>query len=344
VLLVGIGLAAIYSSSTKQEDFLNFKKQIIFFAAGFILMIATSFFDWRGLRDNSYFILVFYFICILLLIGLFFFAPVTRGIRAWYKLGPFSFDPIEFTKIVLIILLAKYFSIRHVEMYKLRHILFSGFYVLLPTVLIFKQPNLGSALILIALWFGVLIVSGIKLRHFLVLLLCLILISVLGWQFFLKGYQKERITSFLNPQVDPLGASWSQTQAKIAVGSGGLFGQGFGKGSQARSGFLPEPHTDFIFAAVAEEFGLMGVSIIFLLFLILIWRIIKIALTAKSNFPRLFAVGFGIVLISQISVNIGMNLGLLPVIGVALPFISYGGSGLIADFLGLGILQSIKTH
>jgi rod shape determining protein RodA len=296
------------------------------------------------LRENSYFILLLYFISLLLLFGLFFFAPVTRGIKAWYKLGPISFDPIELTKIVLIILLAKYFSMRHVEMYKMRHILLSGFYILLPSILIFRQPNLGSALILLALWFGVLIVSGIKVRHFLILVFCGLLVLIISWSFILKDYQKDRVISFLYPQVDPLGASWSQNQAKIAIGSGGLLGQGFGKGSQARYGFLPEPHTDFIFAAVAEEFGLAGVSAIFLLFILLVWRTMKIVFFSQSNFPRLFAVGFIVVLISEMFINIGMNIGILPVIGVALPLVSYGGSGLLFSYIGLGILQSIKTH
>lgn len=344
LFLVGVGLLSIYSSSIGRGDFLNFKKQIIFFGIGFFLMVLLSFFDWRALRENPYFILVLYFLCIIFLIGLFFFAPEIRGIRGWYKLGPISFDPIELTKIVLIILLAKYFSTRHIEMYRLSHIILSGFYIVLPAVLVFCQPDLGSALILIVLWIGILIISGIKLRHFLILVLCGLLVLILTWSFLLRDYQKERILSFFGPQIEPLGVSWSQTQAKIAIGSGGIFGQGIGKGSQTQYGFLPEPHTDFIFAAIAEELGLIGVSFLFCLFIILIWRIMKIAILAQSNFPRLFASGFSIILISQIFIHIGMNLGILPVIGLPLPLVSYGGSSLIATFIGLGIVQSIKTH
>jgi len=344
LLLVGLGSLSIYSSCLGRGDFLNFKKQIIFFAIGFFLMLFLSFSDWRALRENPYLILIFYFFCIVSLVGLFFFAPEIRGVKGWYKLGPISFDPIEFTKIVLIILLAKYFSMRHIEMYRLRHILLSGFYILLPAILIFYQPNLGSAVILIILWFGILIISGIKLRHFLILVLCGILISVLSWAFLLREYQKERVIGFFSPQIEPLGASWSQNQAKIAIGSGGLFGQGMGKGSQTRYGFLPEPHTDFIFAAISEEFGLIGVSVLFFLFIILIWRIMKIAITSQSNFPRLFASGLAIILFSQIFIHIGMNLGILPVIGIPLPFVSYGGSGLIALFVCLGLLENIKAN
>ena len=343
LLLVGIGLLSIYSSSLGRGDFLNFKKQIIFFAISLFLMFLFSFFDWRGLRENSYLILILYSLCLFGLLGLFFFAPEIRGIRSWYKFGPLALSPIEFTKIVLIILLAKYFSMRHIEMYRIRHILLSGAYILLPIVLIFPQPDLGQVLILIALWVGVLLISGIKLRHFLILVLCFLLISILSWSFLLMDYQKERILSFLFP-YDPLGVSWSQNQAKIAVGSGGVFGQGLGSGSQTQYGFLPEPQTDFIFSAIAEETGLLGVSVLLFLFSILFWRIMKIAIDSQTNFPRLFASGLTIILVSQTFIHIGMNLGLLPIIGIPLPLISYGGSNLIATFIGLGILQSIKTH
>lgn len=307
-------------------------------------MMGLSFLDWRSLREDPYLILILYFLCLAALVGLFFFAPEIRGVRSWYKVGPISIDPTEFTKIVLIILLAKYFSGRHIEMYRIRHILLSGFYVLIPALLIFSQPELGSILILIALWVGILLISGIKIRHFLILCFCGLLVLILGWSAFLKDYQKERIINFIVPQIEPLGGAWSQTQAKIAIGSGGIFGQGLGQGSQTQYGFLPEPQTDFIFATIAEEFGLVGVVILFFLFSLLIWRIIKITLSASSNFPRLFGTGLAIILISQIFINIGMNLGILPIIGIPLPLVSYGGSSLIMTFVGLGILQSIKSH
>lgn len=345
VLLVGIGLLSIFSSSLGRGDFLNFKKQVVFFAAGLFLMFLFSFLNWRVFRDDPYLMIILYAVCLLLLLGLYFFAPEIRGVRSWYKLGIFSFDPIEATRLVLIILLAKYFSIRYAEMYRIRHILLSGFYLFLPVVLIFFQPNLGSVLILLSLWVGVLIISGIKLRHFLVLVICGLLLSVLSWTTLLKDYQKERILSFVQPQLsDPLKIGWSQQQAKIAIGSGGLFGQGFGKGSQTQYGFLPEPQTDFIFAALAEETGLIGVAVLLFLFSILLWRILKIALSATSNFPRLFAAGFAILIFVQVFIHIGMNLGILPIIGIPLPLVSYGGSSLIATYIGLGILQSIKNR
>jgi len=343
VLLVGIGLLSIYSSSIGKEDFSNFNKQIIFFAVGIFLMFLFSFFDWKFFRENTYVILIIYLLCLASLGGLFFFAPEIRGVKSWYKIGDFSIDPIEFTKIILIILLAKYFSTRHVEMYQVRHIILSGFYVLVPAVLIFLQPNLGAVLILLFLWIGVLIVSGIKIRHFLILVLCGLVIFMLSWGFLLKDYQKGRIISFIIP-TDPLGAGWSQNQAKIAIGSGGLLGEGIGSGSQTQYGFLPETQTDFVFAAIAEETGLIGISVLFILFSVLIFRIIRIAVSSRTNFPRLFATGFAILLISETFIHIGMNLGILPIIGISLPFLSYGGSSLISTLIGLGILQNIKAN
>ncbi len=337
------GLVALYSTGLAKSDFGNVEKQLLFFAAGFALMLLVSFFDYRILRNNSYLILTLYFICLALLAGLHFFAPMIRGTRGWYKIGFLTLDPIEPIKIVLMMLLAKYFSMRHVEMYKLQHILISGLYVLVPAILIFIKPDLGGTSVLLLMWLGIILVSGIKMKHFLVLGLCFFLVAGVSWQFLLKDYQKARVTAFIFPQ-DVLGNSWSQTQTKISIGAGRWFGQGVGGDSQVQYGFLPEPHTDFIFSVIAEEWGLVGIAVFFGLYATLIWRILKIAMESQSNFPRLFAVGFVIMLMVQFTINIGMNLTLLPVVGLYLPFVSYGGSGLIANFLCLGILESIKAR
>ena len=228
-------------------------------------------------------------------------------------------------------------------MYKFRHIFFSGIYVLLPAILIFIKPDLGGALVVLLIWLGMLLVSGIKINHFLILSFCFLLVAGFAWHFLLKDYQKSRITAFLFP-YDYYGASWSQNQTKISIGSGQFFGEGLAKGSQVQYGFLPEPHTDFIFSVIAEEWGMAGVLVLFVTYGALVWRVLKIAIESKSNFPRLFASGFAIILISQFFINIGMNLSLLPVVGIYLPFVSYGGSGLIGNFVALGILQSIKTR
>jgi len=343
-LLVGVGLCSIYSSSLGRGGDLNFRKQLVFLGVGFFLMLIISFFDWRNWQENPYLILILYFLSLISLAGLFFFAPEIRGVKSWYRFNGFSLDPVEFAKIILVVLLAKYFSMRHIEMYRIHHLFLSGFYVFLPAVLIFLQPNMGSVLVLLSLWLGILFVSGIKIKHFLILCLIGAAVFAWGWHSFLKDYQKSRVINFIFPQQEPLGAGWSQMQAKIAIGAGGLFGQGLGRGSQTQLRFLPEPHTDFIFAAIAEEMGLIGVVGLFTLFAMLFWRIVKISLKAQTNFPRLLALGFGLHLAIELFINLGMNLGILPIIGLPLPFVSYGGSSLITGFISLGILQSIKAN
>ncbi|HNP79738.1 MAG TPA: rod shape-determining protein RodA [Candidatus Pacearchaeota archaeon] len=339
-LLCVFGLVSIYSSSG--EDLSNFYKQLFFVVLGFVLMFLMSFYDNRDLRENPVLVLSLYFLCVTFLVGLLFFAPEIRGIKSWYKIGIFSFDPIEPMKVALILLLAKYFSKRHVELYNLKHIIFSGVYLAIPAILIFLQPEFGSVIILLSIWIGILLISGIRVREFIILSLIFIIIFTLAWNFFLKDYQRDRIFSFIAPQEDLLGQGWSQNQAKISIGSGGMFGQGIGKGSQTQYGFLPEAQTDFIFSAIAEETGFVGIFVLFSAFSVLFLRIIRIALNARSNFSRLFACGLSFSIFSQMVISVGMNLGILPVIGIPLPLVSYGGSNLIFTFIAFGILQNMK--
>lgn len=342
--LVSVGLLSIYSSSLGRGDFSNFEKQVLFLGVGLGCIIALSFFDYRFLRNNPYLILFLYGVGLAALAGLFFFAPEIRGTKGWYRIFGVSLDPVEYVKLVMVILIAKYFALRHVEGYRIRHVVLTGIYFFIPMALIALQPNLGPAFILGFLWIVLLGVAGIRFRYLLSLLLVGAVVLAVGWSAILLDYQKNRIISFLEPDLDPLGIGWSQLQAKIAIGNGGIFGQGFGQGTQARYGFLSEPHTDFIFAAIAEEFGLLGVFLLFALLAVLIWRIIKTGLAAQDNFSRLYAAGLATLFVAQTFINIGMNLGLLPIIGLSLPFVSYGGSSLIFGSLGLGILLSIKAH
>ena len=341
-LLTCLGLLSIYSSSISGGDFFNFKKQIVFFALAIFLVIFLSFVNLRFLKTNSHLVLTLYFLSLLSLAGLFLLGSEIRGVRGWYKVGAFSFDPVPVAAIILIIVLSKYFSSRHVEIQRFQPILFSGLYVIIPVGLIVLQPDLGSSLSLMAVWFGLVLFSGIKIRHFLILVLLFLIIFSMAWSFWLQEYQKERIVSFLNPNIDPQGISWNVNQSKIAIGNGGLWGRGIGQGSQTQYGFLPEPQTDFIFSALAEETGFLGISILIFGFLFLFWRIIKVALGTLNNFTRLFAAGFAFLLISQTFINIGMALGILPIIGLPLPFVSYGGSHLLAFYLGLGILMILS--
>lgn len=337
VLISGIGILSLFSINSSLAV-----RQIIFVLAGVILMFLISLIDWRIFKEKSYIILGLYFLSVLSLYGLLVFGPVIRGVQRWYRVGDLLIDPGEIFKIVIIILLAKFFSTRHVEMYKVSHIILSGIYVLIPAFLIFRQPDLGSALILGIMWVGILLISGIKVKHFLVLIMIGVVVLTSGWMFFLEDYQKERAIAFIDPQLDPQGIGWGQAQAQIAVGSGGIWGEGFREGTQTQYGFLPEPETDFIFASIAEEFGLVGVSVLIASFGVFLWRIILVILNSKTNFPRLFATGFSILIITQVFINVGMNIGLLPIIGTPLPLVSYGGSSLLFVFASLGIIQSIK--
>jgi rod shape determining protein RodA len=338
--LVAFGLVSIYSSSLSKGDFLNFEKQLIFLVIAFALMLVSVLVDWRLFRENPYLILIFYFLGILALIFLLFSSSKIRGIRGWYRIGPVLVDPVEPFKIILLILLAKYFSMRHIEMYNIKHIIVSGLYIFLPFCLIAIQPDLGSALIIFCLWLGILLVSGIEMRHFLILLLICSLAFVLSWHLFLRPYQKARLISFIYPQIEPFGSGWSRLQSKIAIGSGGLTGQGFGRGSQVQFGFLTAPQSDFIFAAIAEEFGLVGVFGLLSLIGFLFLRVIRFAFRAEDNFSRFFAIGYALLFVSQSVIHMGMNLSLLPIIGISLPLVSYGGSGLISNLISIGIVES----
>jgi rod shape determining protein RodA len=344
MLLAGVGLLSLYSSSMGRGDFTNFYKQAVFLGIGIGIMLAVSFLNYRLLKNDPYFLLFLWGLGVLALAGLLLFGPEIRGVRAWYRIGGISVDPVEYMKIVLILLMAKYFSLRHVEMYRIKHIFLSAIYFGVPFALIFFQPNLGSGGLLVILWLIILLVSGLKLRHFLAIMALGVFLVSLAWMFVLHDYQKDRIISFLEPELDPLGIGWSQLQSKIAIGNGGIWGAGIGQGTQTQNGFLTEPHTDFIFSAIGEEFGLVGIATLFVLFFSLLWRVFKIGIQAESNFPRLFVIGFGTLLVIQFAVNIGMNIGFLPIVGLPLPFVSYGGSSLLMLFFGLGILQSIKTR
>jgi rod shape determining protein RodA len=339
-----VGLACIYSASFFENNFLNLKKQIVFLVFGFLVMVMVSFFDWRPLKYNSNLILALYLVSVLSLVFLLFFAPLIKGIRGWFQIGPISIDPVEPLKIVLIILLAKYFSRRHIEIYKIQHILISGLYTFVPFILVFLQPDLGSASLLLLIWLTILIASEIEIKHFAVLLLVFVLLLAISWNQFLRPYQKQRILTFVFGQSEELGTGWSQFQSRVAIGSGGLWGKGFRRGSQVQLGFLTLPQTDFVFAALAEEFGFLGVLVLLSLIFFIFLRIMSISLRSRTNFGRLFSLGFGMLLVIQSFIHIAMNLGILPVVGIPLPFVSYGGSGLVSNFIALGVLQSLRVY
>jgi len=278
------------------------------------------------------------------LVGLLFAGETVRGTRAWIGFGLFSLEPAEPIKLVLILLLAKYFSRRHVEIAHAKHIIVSGLYSLLLALLVFLQPDLGSALIFGAIWLGMILVSGVSKRHLLAVLLIAVLLGWVSWVYILEPYQQARILTFLDPFRDPRGAGYNALQSMIAVGSGGVFGRGVGYGIQSRLEFLPEHETDFIFAAFAEEWGLLGVTIIFIFFGLAFWRILKAAGKGESNFEKLFGIGLFFMLLSHFVIHVGMNIGFLPVTGISLSFLSYGGSHTITILAGLGVLMGMARY
>ena len=337
-----MGLLSVYSSSVVRGDFFDFKKQILFLAVALIALFLINLFDFKIFKANSHLVLVVYFFSLLLLLGVLIFGIEIRGIKGWYRIGPLAFDPVPLAGLSLIVVLAKYFSFRHIELSSLKPILLSAVYLILPLFFIFLQPDVGSSLSLIAVWFGIVVFSGIKLKHFFILCLVFILLFAFSWLFLFQDYQKERIASFFNPEIDARGVSWSLNQSKIAIGSAGFFGKGLGQGSQTQYGFLSEPKTDFIFSALTEEFGLLAGFLLLLCLFLLLWRVLTIAFLSDNNFCRLFASGFAVLVLAQSFINIGMCLGLFPVVGIPLPFVSYGGSHLLAFYIGLGLLMNLK--
>lgn len=319
------------------------EKQAAFVVLGTMLMAGLAMLDWRMLRVRSLPTLLPYLVSTALLLGVLIFGVRIRGAASWFHFGAFTVEPIEAVKLGVLLILAKYFSLRHRELVHPKHIFISGFYVGIPILITLMQPDLGAAVVLGFLWIGVLILSGIPLRHLVTIALLIVFVSGVAWQSGLADYQKDRLRAFLSPHEDSLGAGYQVHQALIAIGSGGVFGKGFAQGDQASLAFLPESATDFIFAALAEQFGFLGVAILLAAFLLIFWRVLRMAMYAEHNYLRIFASGIALFLFIQVVMNVGMNVGLLPVTGITLPFVSYGGSSLLIFFASLGILQGIRV-
>ena len=318
-------------------------KHVIFVVVGLGLMVFLSFVNYRYLKNYSFPVLALYFLSLFLLL-LTFYSQAVRGVNAWIVLGQFTFEPAELAKIMLIILMAKYFSQRHVQIYQFKYIVISGIYFLMPVGIMLLQPDLGSAIILSVIWLGMLLASGINKKHFFLLMILAVVVSYGAWAGVLEPYQKDRLVSFVNPKADPLGTGYHLIQSQIAIGSGYWFGNGLGNGSQAGLGFLPEPQHDFVFASAAEQFGLVGVGLVLAILTFIIYRILLIGRVTMSNFGKLFSVGLTILIFAHALVGASGNIGLMPITGLPFPFLSYGGSYIISLMSGLGILQSIKRY
>lgn len=339
-LLTLLGLVTMY---TFDGDNGYFERQLVWIgiATGSLLLSLIP--DYRFLRaGNTTFVL--YVLTILALVLVLFIGETVKGAQSRFDLGFFSLQPSDPAKLVLIAVLAKYFSKRHELIGNFQHILVSGIYAFLIFGLVFIQPDFGSAIILFSVWFGMILVAGISFRHLALVLLTGLIAFGAMWQFVFLDYQKDRIMTFLDPLADIQGTGYNAYQSTIAVGSGQVFGKGVGYGTQSKLQFLPEYETDFIFAAFAEEWGLLGVGMLFTLFGIVIWRLIHHAVRGATNFERLFAVGVAILFLAHFTIHIGMNIGLLPVTGTTVPFLSYGGSHLLTEFLGVGIVIAMARY
>lgn len=337
--LVAFGLMAIYSVDlSRGSELIYFKRQILALSLGLIILFFSSALQYTFFKIYARW---FYFASVILLIGVLLFGQNIRGTTGWFNFAGFSFQPVELAKVGLILMLAYVISNAGRQFERSKFFFFTLFLTLIPIFFVMGQPDLGSAILLGAIWFILMFLTGAKKSLVFGFVIFFIVLSVFSWFFLLKDYQKDRVLTFINPAHDPLGSGYNVTQSIIAVGSGNLFGRGLGFGSQSQLRFLPETQTDFVFSVIAEEMGFLGVSVILILFLIIFWRLLSLASKTGNDFIALTVSGVVALFFTQFFINIGANVGLLPVTGVTLPFVSYGGSSLMMNLLLIGIVESM---
>lgn len=344
LIIAAMGIVNLYSAGfnrTPPGATPIYLKQIYWLGVGLILVGVTVLYDYRHLQKLAY---PLYILTVILLLGVMFGGKMVSGSRRWLPLGPFSFQPAELAKIAIILVLARHFSRgQPFSPLGLRELLMPLALVFIPVLLIVKQPDLGSGILVLLTAMSVILFVGVNWRTLVVSTFSLVLLSPVIWHF-LKDYQRQRVLTFLNPEKDPLGAGYHIIQSKIAVGSGQFWGKGFLHGTQSQLQFLPEQHTDFVFSVFAEEWGFIGSVVLLLLFTgVTLWGL-QVARDCKENFGHLLALGVVSLIFWQFFINLGMVTGLLPVVGIPLPFFSYGGSSLITTFLGVGFLLNIRMR
>ncbi|PIU24342.1 rod shape-determining protein RodA [Candidatus Berkelbacteria bacterium CG08_land_8_20_14_0_20_39_8] len=349
ILLAFTGIAVIYSLVFTEIESNLALKQLVFFLIGLLIVFILANFDYRILSGTSWYL---YLGVIALLIVVDLFGKTTGGATRWIDLKVFQLQPSEFYKFVSVIFMSSFLS-RRIGRIRAIDILYMTIMVIPPLFLILVEPDLGTALVIIFSWFALIFFTRLSAKQYififttLAIILSVFFLSVYKIKPFaplLKDYQRSRIETFINPSKDLYGKGYNVAQAQIAIGSGGIFGHGLSRGSQSQLKFLPKPETDFIFSGYSEAFGLIGDLLLFAALIYLLIRTVDIAKTAKDNFGYLLAVGTGATFGFQIIINIAMNLGLAPVTGIPLPFISAGGSSLITSFVLIGILESIYIH
>lgn len=341
LLLCILGLAAIYSVELSRGPEVNYvHKQIIAIGIGlfslfFCSLMQPSFF--RSLAKPLYFFSIF-MLGIVLVLG-----KTIRGTRGWFVLGGFSFQPVELAKLALILILA--YSVSNFGRRFERPLYFIGTFCIVMVLigLTMAQPDLGSSVLLGTIWFAIMFLTGAKRAYIVSFVLSGLVFSVFAWFFLLHPYQKDRVLNFINPSRDALDSGYNTTQAMIAIGSGEFFGKGLGFGSQSQLRFLPEAQTDFVFSVIGEELGFAGVLVMIALFSVMLWRLVILMENAGDDFASVTVGGIAVILAFQLFINTGANLGFLPVTGVTLPFVSYGGSSIIIDLTLIGIAQSMMV-
>ena len=342
LLIASVGIVNLYSiSSSEATGTAFYMKQLSWLLIGLLAMIVVAFVEYRYYSDFAYLI---HGVTVFLLVVVMVFGMITSGAQRWIRIGSLSFQPSEFVKVSLIIVLAKYFEKPPDRKgLALKDLLIPSLFLMIPMGLILKQPDLGTAIVLLLILSS--IVLFVKIRWSSLLVIGLIGASTfpLLWGF-LKEYQKKRIYTFFDPGLDPLGSGYHIIQSKVAVGSGGVFGKGFMKGTQCKLGFLPEQQTDFIFSVLAEEWGLLGSLLVISLYLILILWGLRIAMTAKDRFGAILAFGVVAMLFWHAFINIGMVVGIMPVVGIPLPLLSYGGSFMVSTLIGVGLLLNVSMR
>jgi rod shape determining protein RodA len=339
--VASVGFAMLYSAANGHIDPWA-SRQMMRFGVGVTLMIAIALIDIRALLRYAY---VAYLAALVLLIAVEIMGEVGMGARRWVDLGVFQLQPSEVMKITLVLALARYYhSLTMDDVGRIRFLLVPLLMIMLPAGLVVRQPDLGTALLLLATGGAILFAAGVRMWKFGLALAVALAAIPIAWRFLLHGYQKQRVLTFLNPERDPLGAGYHITQSKIALGSGGVFGKGFMQGTQSHLSFLPERQTDFIFTMLAEEMGMVGALGLLAVYVLIIAIGIVIAVRSRSQFGRLVAIGVISTFFLYVFINMAMVMGLIPVVGVPLPLVSYGGTSMMSLLIGFGLILSVSVH
>ena len=341
LIIIALSLSTVYTA-TAHRTISYFKKELIWTALGIIVYLSVSFIDYR--KYAKYYRLIYIF-NIGILLAVYGFGDSAKGAKRWIDLGVISIQPSEFSKLFIVLTFAEILILKYNKSFKgLKDLIFSGIHILPIFLLIAMQPDLGTSLVLIFIYAVMVFVHGIDMKTVWRTIFLGAMSVPLAYMFLLKDYQKARIQTFLNPEADLMNSGWNVVQSKIAIGSGGFYGKGFLKGTQSKLRFLPESHTDFIGSVFLEERGFVGGVILIVLYLVFIMHIIKIGDSAEDEYGRLICYGIASIFFFHVIINVGMIMGIMPVTGLPLLFMSYGGSSFIFGFLMLGIVHSVKIH